>query len=194
MVQRQYGAIPSAVREQLASLERIVKTLLQEAVKVGKTFIITNASEGWVQHSASLCMPGLADDLAQVSGMRASGGRRADPPPQPCRCVAVPIAIVLSGVSGARCFRDGRRGWCRRVSSRVLTGACARGRGFRWTSYPPAAHSRRPFLGTAMHGRCTHFCRCVCAYPPPLPIPPFFRGRVRPAQRAHGSEPPRVPM
>ena len=67
MVQRQYGAIPSQVREQLASLERIVQTLLRQASKTGKVFIITNASEGWVQHSSSLCMPGLQDDLAGVS-------------------------------------------------------------------------------------------------------------------------------
>ena len=66
MVQRQFGAIPSQVREQLASLERIVKTLLQQAIQNGKAFIITNASEGWVQHSSSLCMPGLAEDLAKV--------------------------------------------------------------------------------------------------------------------------------
>ena len=67
MVQRQFGAIPSQVREQLQSLERIVKTLLQQACQVGKAFIITNASEGWVQHSSSLCMPGLQEDLAKVS-------------------------------------------------------------------------------------------------------------------------------
>ena len=66
MVQRQYGSIPTQVREQLASLERIVQTLLRHAGKTGKVFIITNASEGWVQHSSSLCMPGLQEDLAQV--------------------------------------------------------------------------------------------------------------------------------
>jgi hypothetical protein len=66
MVQRQYGSIPSQVREQLSSLERIVQTLLRESSKTGKVFIITNASEGWVQHSSSLCMPGLQADLAQV--------------------------------------------------------------------------------------------------------------------------------
>ena len=73
MVQRQYGAIPSQVREQLASLERIVKTLLQQACQVGKAFIITNASEGWVQHSSSLCMPGLQEDLAKVEILSARG-------------------------------------------------------------------------------------------------------------------------
>ena len=64
--QRQYGAIPSQVREQLASLERIVKQLLQSACAAGKTYIITNASDGWVQHSSTLCMPGLAEDLEKV--------------------------------------------------------------------------------------------------------------------------------
>ena len=70
MVQRQYGAIPSQVREQLASLERIVKQLLQSACAAGKTYIITNASDGWVQHSSTLCMPGLAEDLAKVRRSR----------------------------------------------------------------------------------------------------------------------------
>ena len=32
---------------------------LRQAAANGKVIIITNASEGWVQHSASLCMPGL---------------------------------------------------------------------------------------------------------------------------------------
>ncbi len=107
MVQRQYGAIPSQVREQLAAIEAIVLDLIREAKKSGKViepcspcraarepsahappraappranphprgaaapsrphaqvFIITNASEGWVQHSSSLCMPGLTEALA----------------------------------------------------------------------------------------------------------------------------------
>ena len=66
MVQRQYGSIPTQVREQLATLERVVQTLLVQAQQVGKVFIITNASEGWVQHSSSLCMPGIQGDLAQA--------------------------------------------------------------------------------------------------------------------------------
>ena len=80
MVQRQFGAIPSQVREQLASLERIVKTLLQQAIQNGKAFIITNASEGWVQHSASLCMPGLQEDLAQIEIISARSGFEASFP------------------------------------------------------------------------------------------------------------------
>jgi len=73
MVQRQYGSIPTQVREQLATLERVVQTLLVQASKVGKVFIITNASEGWVQHSSSLCMPGIQQDLAQVDIISARG-------------------------------------------------------------------------------------------------------------------------
>ena len=80
MVQRQYGAIPAQVREQLASLERIVQTLLRQAAKTGKVFIITNASEGWVQHSSSLCMPGLADDLSTVEIISARGAFEASFP------------------------------------------------------------------------------------------------------------------
>lgn len=80
MVQRQYGAIPAQVREQLQSLERIVKVLLQQAIKNGKPFIITNASEGWVQHSASLCMPGLQEDLAQIEIISARSGFEASFP------------------------------------------------------------------------------------------------------------------
>ena len=43
MVQRQFGAIPSQVREQLASLERIVKTLLQQACQVQIFFSLLSA-------------------------------------------------------------------------------------------------------------------------------------------------------
>jgi len=80
MVQRQYGAIPSQVRSQLASLEKIVQTLLRQAKERGAVFIITNASEGWVQHSSSLCMPGLQEDLATVEIISARAGFEASFP------------------------------------------------------------------------------------------------------------------
>ena len=47
-VQRQYGAIPVHVRDQLAQLEKVVHQILVQAMAAGKVFIITNASEGWV--------------------------------------------------------------------------------------------------------------------------------------------------
>ena len=47
-MQRQYGAIPVHVRDQLAQLEKVVHQILVQAMAAGKVFIITNASEGWV--------------------------------------------------------------------------------------------------------------------------------------------------
>ena len=86
MVQRQYGAIPVQVREQLASLERVVLSL-ENAVKNGKAFIITNASEGWVQHSSSMCMPGLTDALSQVDIIARQGFEASFPATRtPGRC------------------------------------------------------------------------------------------------------------
>merc|ERR1712129_79214 len=55
-VQRQYGAIPVHVRDQLAQLEKVVHQILLQAMAAGKVFIITNASEGWVQHSSGMCI------------------------------------------------------------------------------------------------------------------------------------------
>ena len=80
MVQRQYGSIPSQVREQLASIERVVLSLLEQAGKAGQTFIITNASEGWVQHSSSLCMPGLQAALEKIDIISARGAFEASFP------------------------------------------------------------------------------------------------------------------
>ena len=65
-VQRQYGAIPVHVRDQLAQLEKVVHQILVQAMAAGKVFIITNASEGWVQHSSGMCMPALVELLKQI--------------------------------------------------------------------------------------------------------------------------------
>jgi len=73
-VQRQYGAIPVHVRDQLAQLEKVVYQILVQAMAAGKVFIITNASEGWVQHSAGMCMPGLSEPLKQMEVISARAG------------------------------------------------------------------------------------------------------------------------
>jgi len=73
-VQRQYGAIPVHVRDQLAQLEKVVHQILVQAMAAGKVFIITNASEGWVQHSSGMCMPGLGDLLKQMEVISARAG------------------------------------------------------------------------------------------------------------------------
>ena len=80
MLQRQHGAIPAAVREQLATLETVVASLITQAKVVGKTFIITNASEGWVQHSAAMCMPGLSPLLEDLPIISARAGFEASFP------------------------------------------------------------------------------------------------------------------
>jgi len=80
MQQRQHGAIPAQVREQLLGLERVVTSLLQQADQVGKVFIITNASEGWVQHSSQMCLPNLAPLLENVTIISARAGFEASFP------------------------------------------------------------------------------------------------------------------
>jgi hypothetical protein len=131
MVQRQYGAIPSQVREQLASLERIVKQLLQSACAAGKTYIITNASEGWVQHSSTLCMPGLAEDLEKVRLLECN----TRPPSQ----LSFPCGILVTTMS---------------------FDAIARRLDGRLRSFRPVVHSKRSSLATAMRGRCMPSCKC----------------------------------
>jgi len=74
MMQRQQGSLPPQVREQLAALEAIVSQLLTAASANGKVFIITNASEGWVQHSSSMCFPNLQPLLAPVVIISARAG------------------------------------------------------------------------------------------------------------------------
>jgi len=80
MMQRQQGSLPPQVREQLAALEAIVSQLLTAASANGKVFIITNASEGWVQHSSSMCFPNLQPLLASVVIISARAGSETQPP------------------------------------------------------------------------------------------------------------------
>lgn len=140
MVQRQYGAIPSQVREQLASLERIVKQLLQSACAAGKTYIITNASEGWVQHSSTLCMPGLAEDLEKVRLLECN----TRPPSQ----LSFPCGILVTTMSFDAIDVDAFRH------------LCARRLGGRLRSFRLVVHSKRSSLATAMRGRCMPSCKC----------------------------------
>ena len=62
------------VRDQLGQLETVVHTILLQAMEAGKVFIITNASEGWVQHSAGMCMPGLMEPLQKIEVISARAG------------------------------------------------------------------------------------------------------------------------
>lgn len=47
--------------------------MLQLSLKYGKTFIITNAAEGWVQFSAQKFMPSLVPILEKITIISARG-------------------------------------------------------------------------------------------------------------------------
>lgn len=51
----------------LAQLDDLGQRLLEKAVKCGPTFIITNAVEGWVEHSAMQYYPRICDVLSEVT-------------------------------------------------------------------------------------------------------------------------------
>ena len=55
------------VMQQIKILEDTSAKLLSLAVKSGKTFIITNAAEGWVQFSAQRFMPSVAPILEKIT-------------------------------------------------------------------------------------------------------------------------------
>lgn len=59
-------ALPAPMEKHLRGIEEVVIKLLELAMRLGNTFIITNAMEGWVQHSAAKWAPGLLDVLRKV--------------------------------------------------------------------------------------------------------------------------------
>jgi hypothetical protein len=63
-----FGTIREAskIRSCLQSLETVVKSLLEEALSLGKVMIITNGENGWVECSAADYMPGLVPILQKI--------------------------------------------------------------------------------------------------------------------------------
>jgi len=63
-----FGAstLPYALRCRLRDIATVVRELLETASRFGRTFIITNAAEGWVQESAARWVPELLPVLRQV--------------------------------------------------------------------------------------------------------------------------------
>jgi hypothetical protein len=59
--------IPPAMDRLLQRIEQSALQLLESALGLGHTFIITNAMEGWVQESAKRFMPSLLPILEKVS-------------------------------------------------------------------------------------------------------------------------------
>eukprot|EP00397_Hematodinium_sp_SG-2012_P021249 GEMP01021938.1.p1 GENE.GEMP01021938.1~~GEMP01021938.1.p1 ORF type:complete len:311 (+),score=38.68 GEMP01021938.1:48-980(+) len=70
---RHDAAPPPAVQNQLLNIERVGCQLLELALKLGQTFIITNAMKGWVEYSAIKYVPGLLNTLHKVKIISARG-------------------------------------------------------------------------------------------------------------------------
>jgi hypothetical protein len=64
--QRDDGRLSPAIKERVQEIERVSKTLLQLAMRLGQTYIVTNAQEGWVEYSAAKWAPGLLPLLEKV--------------------------------------------------------------------------------------------------------------------------------
>ena len=55
------------VLKQISVLEVKAKKILELSVANGKTYIITNAGEGWVEYSAERFMPSVAPILKNIT-------------------------------------------------------------------------------------------------------------------------------
>jgi len=62
-----------AVQQQLSNIERVASQILELSLKMGRTFIITNAMKGWVEYSAHKYVPGLLNTLQKVKIISARG-------------------------------------------------------------------------------------------------------------------------
>lgn len=78
LMQVQGRTVPMAARQALLRIERAACKLLEKAMTLGSTFIITNAEEGWVQESAALYMPSLTPILAKVLVISARSNHQAE--------------------------------------------------------------------------------------------------------------------
>jgi len=63
---RQEQAMPPIVERHLRGIEAAGRHLLELALKLGHTFIITNAMDGWVEYSAAKYVPNLLPVLQKV--------------------------------------------------------------------------------------------------------------------------------
>jgi len=65
---------------QLLIMSKHVERLIQQAIKLGMLYIVTNAEDGWVQASAEMWMPQLLPLLANVTVMSARSRFEQDYP------------------------------------------------------------------------------------------------------------------
>eukprot|EP00747_Dinoflagellata_sp_TGD_P193962 gnl/TRDRNA2_/TRDRNA2_60816_c0_seq1.p1 gnl/TRDRNA2_/TRDRNA2_60816_c0~~gnl/TRDRNA2_/TRDRNA2_60816_c0_seq1.p1 ORF type:complete len:315 (+),score=78.05 gnl/TRDRNA2_/TRDRNA2_60816_c0_seq1:116-1060(+) len=70
---RQDQALPPTIERHLRGIEDEAQKLLELALRLGHTFIITNAMHGWVEYSAAKYVPGLLPVLQNVRVISARG-------------------------------------------------------------------------------------------------------------------------
>lgn len=63
---RQDQPLPATVQQHLLAIQEAAKKLLELALRLGHTFIITNAMNGWVEYSAAKWVPDLLPVLQRV--------------------------------------------------------------------------------------------------------------------------------
>lgn len=76
----QYWSIPPTVEKQLQLIADASQKLLETAMRLGNTFIITNAAPMWVQYSAAKYVPSLLRTLESVPVISARGRHEAQFP------------------------------------------------------------------------------------------------------------------
>jgi hypothetical protein len=74
---QQYRSVPPAIEKQLQSIARVAQQLLEASLRLGHTFIITNAAPMWVQYSAARYVPDLLPTLEKVRVISARGRHEA---------------------------------------------------------------------------------------------------------------------
>ncbi|OII71895.1 serine subtilase [Cryptosporidium ubiquitum] len=63
----QFLLLPENIQNIMNQIQRCVKELLLKAMDMGNVFLITNASEGWVDYSAKMYMPEVVDVLSRLT-------------------------------------------------------------------------------------------------------------------------------
>jgi|Transcript_94083 hypothetical protein len=77
MKQRQGWTIPESIKSHFNAIEQRAYQLLEIALGLGHTYIITNAKDGWVEQSAARYMPSLLPILERVEIISARSTQEA---------------------------------------------------------------------------------------------------------------------
>jgi hypothetical protein len=75
-----YRGLPPSVEQRLKSIASAAVKLLELSLRMGQTFIITNAAPMWVQYSAAKYVPDLLPTLEKVRVISARGRHEAQYP------------------------------------------------------------------------------------------------------------------